>query len=63
MCYENPGNKVRFHIETSVDGNDSSKYYHPYNIFILNDNILYIEISKGPEIRFLKSSVSNDEYI
>lgn len=62
MCYENTDNKVRFHIETAVDGNVSSKYYHPYNIFIMKDCTLYIQARKGTELRFLKSSVTSDEY-
>ncbi|WP_434799225.1 hypothetical protein [Terrisporobacter vanillatitrophus] len=62
MCYENIGDKVRFHIEAAVDGNVSSKYYHPYNIFILNDYTLYIQSRKGTEVRCLKSSVTSDEY-
>ena len=60
--YENADNKIRFHIQTAVNGYNSSEYYYPYNIYILNDNTLYVQVAKNAKYQYLKSFIDNDEF-
>lgn len=60
--YENIGNDIELHLLGGVDSDSASKYYYPFNIFILKNYTMFVESAKGGEFVYLKGSVTSDEY-
>lgn len=60
--YANPNEKVRFWLVSGTDPDDALEHYFPYEVLIFKDKTLYIMTSKGKEYRYLKSSLTYDEF-
>jgi len=60
--YNDSNDKVKFWLSTSVDLEASRKNFYPYNIFIYEDLSLYVASAKANDYRYLKSTLTEDEY-
>ena len=60
--YDDSNNKVKFWLSISVDLEASKKDFYPYNIFIHKDLSLYVVTEKSGDYRYLKSTLTEDEY-
>jgi len=60
--YDDSNNKAKFWLSISVDLEASKKDFYPYNIFIHKDLSLYVVTEKSGDYRYLKSTLTEDEY-
>ena len=60
--YSDSNHIVKFWLSTYIDPEDSKVNFYPYNVFIDTDLNLYVETAKKGDLRYLKSSITEDEY-
>lgn len=60
--YNDSNDKVKFWLSTSAEVEASRENFYPYNIFIYEDLSLYVEAIKASDSRYLKSTLTEDEY-
>ena len=60
--YSDSNHIVKFWLSTYIDPEDSKVDFYPYNVFIDTDLNLYVETAKKGDLRYLKSSITEDEY-
>ena len=60
--YSDSNNIVKFWLSTYIDPEDSKVNFYPYNIFIDTNLNLYVAAGKKGDLRYLKSSITEDEY-
>ena len=60
--YSDSNNIVKFWLSTYIDCEASKVDFYPYNVFIDTDLNLYVETAKKGDLRYLKSSITEDEY-
>ena len=60
--YSDSNHIVKFWLSTYIDPEDSKVNFYPYNIFIDTNLNLYVAAGKKGDLRYLKSSITEDEY-
>ena len=60
--YSDSNHIVKFWLSTQIDPEDSKVNFYPYNIFIDTNLNLYVAAEKKGDLRYLKSSITEDEY-
>ena len=60
--YSDLNDNVKFWLYAYIESEASNKNFYPYNVFIDKNLNLYVETEKAGDYRYLKSSITEDEY-
>lgn len=62
LNYNNKNKKVKFCLMAMIDSKLADINYFAYNVFIQKDKTIYMNVRKGKESMYLKSTITDDEY-
>lgn len=62
FSYSELNDEIKFWLGTSADTELAKKVFYAFNIFIYDDMSLYVEAIKTGDYRYLKATITEDEY-